>query len=123
MNIFVGNLSFDATETDVRNLFRSFGEITSVAIVMDKNGRKSRGFGFVQMPDDQQAQTAISTLNGKEIKGRPLNVSSATSELGPSKDSRRKSGYKQGRRSRSFVRRRRSQAASELKEKALPDTN
>lgn len=107
MNIFVGNLSFDATEAEVRNLFRSFGEITCVAIVMEKNGRRSRGFGFVQMPDEEKAQAAISALNGKEFKGRPLNVNPAVSTKGPGKVRGKNSGYKQGRRSRSFMRKRR----------------
>ena len=77
MNIFVGNLSFDATEADVRKLFEGFGSVASVRIVMEKKGTKSRGFGFGQMPDEQQAQAAIAALNGKEFMGRPLNVSPA----------------------------------------------
>jgi len=106
MNIFVGNLSFDATEADVRGLFKDFGSVSSVAIVMDKNGRKSRGFAFVEMADDTQALAAIEALGGKEFMHRALNVSQAHSKQGPVKPGRGKSGYKQGRRSRSFVRRR-----------------
>lgn len=74
MNIFVGNLSFDAREADVKKLFEGFGSVASVAIVMDKKGRDSRGFGFVEMPDDQQALAAITALNSQEFMGRPLNV-------------------------------------------------
>jgi hypothetical protein len=77
MRIFVGNLSFAATETDVRNLFEGFGEVAAVRILMEKKGVKSRGFGFVDMPVDQQAQEAISALNGKEFMGRPLNLEQA----------------------------------------------
>ncbi len=77
MNIFVGNLLFDATEADVKKLFERFGSVASVAIVMDKKGKKSRGFGFVQMPDDLQAVAAIAAVDGKDFMGRALNVSPA----------------------------------------------
>ncbi len=75
MNIFVGNLSFSATEADIKKLFEGFGGVASVRIVLEKKGTKSRGFGFVRMPDEQQAQNAIAALTGKEFMGRPLNVS------------------------------------------------
>lgn len=74
MNIFVGNLSFNATKADVRKAFECFGSIASVVIVMDKKGAKSRGFGFVEMLDEQHAQAAIAALAGKEFMGRPLIV-------------------------------------------------
>ncbi|MDD5561743.1 MAG: RNA-binding protein [Candidatus Omnitrophica bacterium] len=74
MNIFVGNLSFSAKEEDVYKVFSGFGAVANVAIVMEKKGRKSRGFGFVEMPDEQEALSAISALQGKEILGRPVNV-------------------------------------------------
>ncbi|MFA5275397.1 MAG: hypothetical protein WC417_00685 [Candidatus Omnitrophota bacterium] len=76
MNIFVGNLPFDATEGDVKKLFEGFGNVASVVIVMEreKKAPKSRGFGFVEMPDEQQALAAIAALNGKEFMGRVLNV-------------------------------------------------
>ncbi len=77
MDVFVGNLSFDATEADVKKLFEGFGSVASVRIVMEKKGTKSRGFGFVQMPDEQQAQALIAALNDKEFMGRPLRVSPA----------------------------------------------
>ncbi len=79
MNIFVGNLSFDATESDVKKLFEGFGNVASAMIVMEreKKAPKSRGFGFVQMPDEQQAFTAIAALNGREFMGRVLNVNPA----------------------------------------------
>ncbi|HTY44863.1 MAG TPA: hypothetical protein VMD52_02595 [Patescibacteria group bacterium] len=75
MNIFVGNLPFAAVEADVKTLFGSFGHVASVVIVKDKKGVKSRGFGFLEMPDDRQAQAAIDALNNKEFMGRTLNIS------------------------------------------------
>ncbi|MCX5680912.1 MAG: hypothetical protein NT079_01270, partial [Candidatus Omnitrophica bacterium] len=77
MKIFVGNLSFAATEADVKALFEGVGEVSSVVIRMEKKEAKSRGFGFVEMPDDQKAQTAIASLNEKEFMGRPLIVNLA----------------------------------------------
>jgi len=79
MNIFVGNLSFEATEGDVKKLFEGFGNVASVVILMrkEKKAPKSRGFGFVQMPDEQQALAAIAALNGKEFMGRVLDVEPA----------------------------------------------
>ena len=79
MNIFVANLSFDATEADMRKLFEGFGNVASVAIVMrkEKKESKSRGFGFVDMPDEEQTQAAIAALDGQEFMGRPLDVSLA----------------------------------------------
>jgi RNA recognition motif-containing protein len=77
MNIFVGNLSFHAVEDDVKTVFARFGAVSSVVIVKEKNGIKSRGFGFLEMPDDKEAQTAIGALNGKEFMGRPLIASPA----------------------------------------------
>ena len=80
MNIFVGNLAFEATEIDVQRVFMAFGVVTSVAIVMEKKGKKSRGFGFVEMPDEQEALAAIAQLQGKEILSRPINVVPAVSK-------------------------------------------
>jgi len=79
MNIFVGNLSFSSTEDDVKKLFEGLGSVASVVIVMSKEKKapKSRGFGFLEMPDQQQALAAIGALNGKEFMGRVLNVSPA----------------------------------------------
>ncbi len=74
MNIFVGNLSFQATENEVKVIFEAFGPVTAVSI-KKKSGKNSRGFGFVTMPDDLQAQAAIEGLNEKEFMGRPLSVS------------------------------------------------
>ena len=77
MNIYVGNLSFDATEEDVRMVFEPFGKVESAKIVQDKYSGRSRGFGFVEMPSEDEAKAAISGLNGKEVKGRALSVNEA----------------------------------------------
>lgn len=84
MVIFVGNLSFSAAEADLKKLFLSFGNVISAAIVMrkEKNAPKSRGFGFVEMPDDEEALAAIAALNEKEFMGRIINVSPAHSKAG-----------------------------------------
>lgn len=77
MNIFVGNLSFEATEEDLKRLFEGFGSVVSAKLVMEKHGKKSRGFGFVEMPDEQESKAAIEALNNHEFMGRALNVSPA----------------------------------------------
>ena len=77
MNIYVGNLSFQASEDDVRQAFEAFGQVTSSSIVKDKFTGQSRGFAFVEMPNDTEAQAAIAGLNGKDLKGRASNVNEA----------------------------------------------
>ncbi|MFB0527317.1 MAG: RNA recognition motif domain-containing protein [bacterium] len=77
MNIYVGNLSRDVTEEDLRQTFEAFGKVESVNVIKDKFSGESRGFGFVEMPAKAEAQSAISDLNGKELKGRPLKVNEA----------------------------------------------
>lgn len=77
MNIFVGNLSRDVTESDLREAFAAFGEIQSAAVIKDKFTGDSRGFGFVEMPNKSEADAAISGLNGKSLKGRNLTVNEA----------------------------------------------
>lgn len=77
MNIYVGNLSFEASEDDIRQAFAAYGQVTSVAIIKDQFTGKSRGFAFVEMGNATEAQAAIQGLNGKEIKGRPLKVNEA----------------------------------------------
>ena len=74
MNIYVGNLSWGLKDQDLANLFTPFGEVASAKIVMDKFTQRSKGFGFVEMPNDEQAQAAIAQLNGREIEGRNLVV-------------------------------------------------
>ena len=77
MNIYVGNLSFQASEDDVRQAFEAFGQVTSASIVKDKFTGQSRGFAFVEMPNQAEAQAAIAGLNGKDLKGRAINVNEA----------------------------------------------
>jgi RNA recognition motif-containing protein len=74
MNIYVGNLSWGLKDQDLANLFTPYGEVASAKIVMDKFTQRSKGFGFVEMPNDEQAQAAIAQLNGSEIEGRNLVV-------------------------------------------------
>jgi len=76
-NIFVGNLSFGATEDAVRSLFEQYGAIERVNIIKDRDSRQSRGFGFVEMSDAGEAQRAIAALDGTELEGRPLKVNEA----------------------------------------------
>ena len=77
MNIYVGNLTYEATENDVRQLFETFGEVTSVKIITDKYTGQSRGIGFIEMTNKKEALAAISDLNDKELKGRALKVNEA----------------------------------------------
>lgn len=77
MNIYVGNLSFSASEDEIRSLFEGYGQVTSVAVIKDKMTGQSRGFGFVEMPNDGEAQAAITALNGKDFKNRNLVVNPA----------------------------------------------
>jgi RNA recognition motif-containing protein len=77
MNIYVGNLSRDLTEAELREAFQAFGEVQSAAIIKDKFTGDSRGFGFVEMPNKEEADKAIAALNGKEMKGRNLTVNEA----------------------------------------------
>ncbi len=85
MNIFVGNLARDVTDDDLRQVFETFGEVASATVVRDKFSGESRGFGFVEMPARAEAQAAITGLNGKDLKGRGLNVNEAR----PRSDDRR----------------------------------
>ncbi len=77
MNIYVGNLSREVTEEELREAFKAFGQVTSVNIVKDRYSGQPRRFGFVDMPAKAEAQAAITGLNGKELKGRRLTVNEA----------------------------------------------
>ena len=79
MNIYVGNLSYDVTEEDLQNAFAAFGEVVSAKIIKDQYNGRSKGFGFVEMPDRGEANAAIEGLNSKEFKGRSIKVSKARS--------------------------------------------
>ena len=77
MNIYVGNISRTATEQDIKEAFEAFGAVQSAAIIKDKFSGESRGFGFVEMPNKEEGDKAISGLNGKDLKGRTLTVNEA----------------------------------------------
>lgn len=77
MNIFVGNLSRDITDEDLKQEFAAFGQVTSVAIIKDKFTGEARGFAFVEMAVKEEGQAAITALGGKDVKGRPLTVNEA----------------------------------------------
>jgi RNA recognition motif-containing protein len=92
MNIYVGNLSREVTEDDLREAFEEFGQVASATVIKDKFSGESRGFGFVEMPAKAEAQSAINGLNGKELKGRTLNVNEAR----PRSEGRRGGGRRGG---------------------------
>jgi RNA recognition motif-containing protein len=77
MNIYVGNLSNNATDETIRQAFESFGQVTSAKVIKDKYTGQSRGFGFVEMLEEAQAQAAIKSLNGKELMGKQMSVKEA----------------------------------------------
>ncbi|MCJ2556685.1 MAG: RNA-binding protein [Candidatus Thermoplasmatota archaeon] len=77
MNIYVGNLPHEVTETELLEAFQAFGEVASAKIITDQLSGESRGFAFVEMPTDDEAEKAITGLNGKDMKGRTLNVNKA----------------------------------------------
>jgi RNA recognition motif-containing protein len=77
LNIFVGNLSYTTTEDSLRRLFEQYGEVTSVRIINDRETGRSRGFGFVEMANDDEARAAIAATNAKAIDGRTINVNQA----------------------------------------------
>jgi RNA recognition motif-containing protein len=77
MNMYIGNLAHDVTEDDLRNAFSEFGEVASVKIIIDKFSGRSKGFGFVEMPSNSEADQAIKTLNGKAFNGRSIKVNQA----------------------------------------------
>jgi RNA recognition motif-containing protein len=94
MNIYVGNLSWEATEEDLKEAFEAHGKVASANLITDKYTGKSRGFGFVEMPVDSEAQAAISALNGTDLKGRELNVNEAKPRNDSSRNgSRRSASY------------------------------
>jgi RNA recognition motif-containing protein len=77
MNIYVGNLSRETTEDDLRQAFEAFGQVESASVIKDRFSGESRGFGFVEMPSKDEAQAAITGMNGKDLMGRSLNVNEA----------------------------------------------
>lgn len=77
MNIYVGNLAYSTTEQELSELFGAYGEVRSAHVISDKVTGQSKGFGFVEMSDNQAAESAIRELNGKQVKGRALKVNEA----------------------------------------------
>ena len=98
MKMYVSNISFNTGETELQELFANYGTVNSASVVLDKETKRSRGFGFVEMEDEESAQTAMAKLNGKEIEGRHLNVSEAraksTTSFGRNNSYDRKPAYK-----------------------------
>jgi RNA recognition motif-containing protein len=92
MKLYVGNLSHQVSEDELSQAFEAFGQVESAIIIRDKFSRESKGFGFVEMPSSQEAQAAIAGLNGKELKGRTLNVNEAR----PREEGRRDRGFSGG---------------------------
>ena len=80
--LYVGNLSYDTTELDLRDVFGKLGTVTDAKVVMDRETGRPRGFAFVEMSSDQEAQTAISELNGRELGGRAVTVNEAQERSG-----------------------------------------
>ena len=92
MNIYVGNLSREISEEDLREAFEAFGQVTSVTIIKDKLSGEPRGFGFVEMPTKAEAQSAMTSLKDKELKGRTLKVNEARPRPERGKGGRRPGG-------------------------------
>ena len=92
MNIYVGNLAYEVTEEDLKQLFDAFGQVESVKVIKDNFSGRSKGFGFVEMPETADAESAIEGLDGKELKGRTLKVNKAK----PRNEGRRYGGGNRG---------------------------
>jgi RNA recognition motif-containing protein len=82
MKLYVGNLPYTTSEEDLRNLFSQYGRVDSVAVITDRETGRSKGFGFVEFPDDNEAKSAISALSGQEFGGRALTVNEARPKTG-----------------------------------------
>ena len=87
--IFVGNFSFSMTESELRSLFEQHGRIESATVATDRDTGRSRGFGFVSMPNDEEAEKAMAALNGKDVGGRALTVNEARPQT-------QRSGFREG---------------------------
>ncbi|MBK5202560.1 MAG: RNA-binding protein [Prolixibacteraceae bacterium] len=95
MNIFVGNLNYAVSEDDLKGIFEEFGELSSVKVIKDRFTSRSKGFGFVEMDNDEEAKKAIEQLNGTEVEGRDIVVNESIKK---ERDSR-EGGYHNNRRS------------------------
>lgn len=96
MKIYVGNLSYEVTDDKLSAMFTKYGEVESATVITDRDTGRSKGFGFVEMSDLKQAQTAMNELNGTEIDGRSITVNEARPRE-PRRDNRRGGGYGGGR--------------------------
>ena len=96
MNIYVGNISWDLTEEELKSTFEAHGQVSTVKIITDKYTGRSRGFGFVEMPEKTEAEAAISNLNGKELKGREIVVNEARPRQEGSRGGRRSGSARGG---------------------------
>jgi cold-inducible RNA-binding protein len=97
-NLYVGNLSYDATDSDLQKMFEEFGTVGTAKVIKDRETGRPRGFGFVEMLSDQEAQAAISALNGKEVGGRALTVNEAKPREDRVGGGRNRGGYGGGKR-------------------------
>ncbi len=113
MNIYVGNLSRDLNEGELREAFAAFGDVASASIIKDKFSGETRGFGFVEMPNKEEADKAIAALNGKDLKGRTPDGQRSPSAHGQAED-RRRFRRRPGRKPQRRFRRRRRQAVLSL---------
>lgn len=77
MNIYAGNLAYDVTDADLRNAFSAYGEVSSASVISDKFSNQSKGFGFVEMPNNSEAQAALKALNETALKGRNMRINEA----------------------------------------------
>jgi RNA recognition motif-containing protein len=100
MNIYVGNISWDLTDGELKTAFEAHGQVSSAKIITDKYTGRSRGFAFVEMPEKAEAEAAISNLNGKDLKGREIVVNEARPRKEGSKGGRRNSRSSRGNNSR-----------------------
>ena len=92
MNIFVAKLDYSVQDSDLRQLFEAFGTVDSAKVIMDRDTGRSKGFGFVEMPEDEEAQNAINDLDGQDLKGRQIVVKKAR----PREDNRGGGGFNRG---------------------------
>ena len=87
MRIYAGNLSYSTDSEELRTLFSEFGSVDSAEVIIDRSTNRSKGFGFVEMSDEEAARSAIQALNGKDVSGRSINVSEARPRRTESRDS------------------------------------
>jgi len=96
MNIYVGNLPYSIVEEDLREIFEEYGEVASVKIISDKFTGRSKGFGFVEMEDNQEANKAIEELNNAELSGRNIRVNESRPRSNDSRGGNRRGSYNKG---------------------------